>query len=79
MTGLVRRLEQEGLVRRTPDPDDARAGLVRITDAGEELLGGLRSHRTTELSARLARLTPEDRDVLLAAAPALHRLLDEGA
>jgi DNA-binding MarR family transcriptional regulator len=73
VTGLV----EHGYVERTPDPDDARASLVRVTAAGEELLSGLRSRRTAELAARLSRLAPEDRDVLLGAAPALRRLLDE--
>jgi len=79
LSRIVAGLVEHGYVERTPDPDDARAGLVRITEAGEELLGGLRSHRTRELSARLARLSAEDREALLAAAPALHRLLDEGS
>jgi DNA-binding MarR family transcriptional regulator len=77
LSRIVAGLVEHGYVQRSPDPDDARAGLVSVTEAGEELLGGLRSHRTTELSARLARLSPEDRQALLAAAPALHRLLDE--
>jgi DNA-binding MarR family transcriptional regulator len=79
LSRIVAGLVEHGYVERTPDPDDARAGLVRITEVGEELLGGLRSHRTRELSARLARLSAEDREALLAAAPALHRLLDEGS
>jgi DNA-binding MarR family transcriptional regulator len=77
LSRIVAGLVEHGYVERTPDPDDARAGLVRLTPAGEELLTGLRSRRTTELAARLARLAPEDRDALLAAAPALRRLLDE--
>jgi DNA-binding MarR family transcriptional regulator len=77
LSRIVAGLVEHGYVERTPDPDDARAGLVRLTAAGEELLSGLRSRRTAELSARLARLAPEDRDALLGAAPALRRLLDE--
>lgn len=34
VTGLVDTLERAGLVRRAPDPDDRRAVLVSITDAG---------------------------------------------
>ncbi|GAA0309965.1 MarR family winged helix-turn-helix transcriptional regulator [Kineococcus aurantiacus] len=46
MTGLVSRLEDTGLVRRTPDPADARAVLVELTDAGrEELLANRRRLR----------------------------------
>jgi DNA-binding MarR family transcriptional regulator len=79
LSRIVAGLVEHGYVERTPDPDDARASLVRITAAGEELLGGLRLRRTTELAARLARLPEADREALLSAAPALNRLLDEGA
>jgi len=34
VTQLVDRLEAEGLVSRTPDPDDGRSRLAVITDAG---------------------------------------------
>lgn len=34
VTGLVKRLEQDGLLSRFTDPDDARARRVRITDDG---------------------------------------------
>lgn len=34
VTGLVKRLERDGLLERYPDPDDARARRVRITDGG---------------------------------------------
>ena len=77
LSRIVAGLVEHGYVERTPDPDDARACLVRVTAAGEDLLSGLRSRRTAELGARLARLAPEDRDTLLGAAPALRRLLDE--
>ena len=45
MTGIVRRLEADGLVRRTPEPDDARASRIALTRAGAEELGAVRSAR----------------------------------
>jgi DNA-binding MarR family transcriptional regulator len=77
LSRVVAGLVEHGLVERTPDRDDARAQLVSATPAGRELLAGLRSRRTAELSARLGRLSADDRAALLAAAPALHRLLAE--
>jgi DNA-binding MarR family transcriptional regulator len=75
VTGLV----EHGYVVRSTDPDDARAGLLTATDAGAALVSGLRSERAEQLTARLARLAPEDRAALLAAGPALARLVaDEG-
>ena len=37
MTKMLKRLEQLGLVRRAPHPDDGRASLVELTPEGVEL------------------------------------------
>ncbi len=37
MTNTLQRLEERGLIRVSPDPDDGRAKLVSITDAGREM------------------------------------------
>jgi DNA-binding MarR family transcriptional regulator len=38
MTNRLDRLEESGLVRRDPDPDDRRATIVRLTERGDGLL-----------------------------------------
>jgi len=38
MTGKLDRLERQGLVQRTPDPEDRRAIRLGITDAGRALI-----------------------------------------
>src|SRR6185312_3188876 len=43
ITRLVDRLQERGWVAREPDPEDGRAVVVRLTDAGEEMLGELRA------------------------------------
>jgi DNA-binding MarR family transcriptional regulator len=40
VTSIVRRLESAGLVVRRPSPDDGRAVLAEITDAGRALVEG---------------------------------------
>ena len=74
MTGLVNRLEGEGLVTRSADPTDARAALVTITAAGRAFVEARRAERVRVLSARIDRLPDADRDAILAALPALDRL-----
>ena len=46
---LVDRAQREGLVERAPDPDDARAVRVLLTDRGEQLLARLSSLHRDEL------------------------------
>lgn len=75
MTGLIGRLEAEGLVRKTADPADARAVRVELTAAGREQLAAVRAARAAALQARLDRLDDADRAALAAALPALDRLI----
>ena len=49
VTQLVDRLEAEGLVTRSPDPDDKRSRLAMITDAGRRIYqDGARIQRQVE-------------------------------
>lgn len=38
MTTRLKNLENQGLIERLPNPDDARSLLVRLTDKGKELI-----------------------------------------
>jgi DNA-binding MarR family transcriptional regulator len=75
MTGLVRRLEDEGLVARTPDPQDARAVRIALTDAGRAELAGVRAARAAALRDRLEHMDPEACAALHAALGPLDDLL----
>jgi DNA-binding MarR family transcriptional regulator len=75
-TTLVGRLERDGLVLRAPDPDDARAVRVHLTDAGLERLAERRAARAALLAARLERLTDAERVALTAALPVLDKLTE---
>lgn len=41
LDGVLKRLERDGHVRRTPHPDDGRARLVRLTDSGQRFWDAL--------------------------------------
>jgi len=61
MTRLVGRLEQRGLVRRDPDPDDARAFHASLTDAGRSSLAQARITHDNVIANLLGdRLTPRE-------------------
>ncbi|TPQ23648.1 MarR family transcriptional regulator [Streptomyces sporangiiformans] len=78
ITQLVTRLERDGLVERRPDPDDGRAVLVHITEAGRRIGRSRHDDRTRHLIPLLAQLTPEERQVIADALPALTRLAELG-
>jgi DNA-binding MarR family transcriptional regulator len=75
-TRLLARLEDEGLVSRTPDPTDGRCSLVSLTPEGRALLEGLRTRKTAYLARRLEGLRAEDRAVLARAADLLEAMLE---
>jgi DNA-binding MarR family transcriptional regulator len=76
-TRVVARLAEEGLVARTPDPEDGRSALVAVTPRGSRLLRDLRTHKEAFLARRLDRLDAEERATLARAAEILERLLEE--
>jgi DNA-binding MarR family transcriptional regulator len=74
MTQLVSRLERDGLAQRCTDPTDGRVVVVRIAEAGREVLRRRRDARGQRLLDLMAALSPDDRAAILAALPALDRL-----
>jgi DNA-binding MarR family transcriptional regulator len=77
MTTQVRRLESAGLVARTPDPDDARAVRIHITETGSGMLAQVRADRAKVIDPRIEGLSEDDRDTLSAAIDVLRRLIDD--
>jgi DNA-binding MarR family transcriptional regulator len=75
MTALVNRLESQGLVRRNADPTDGRAVLVEVTDAGRVALARRAEARVGTMAADLADLDEADQRTLVAALPAIDRLI----
>jgi DNA-binding MarR family transcriptional regulator len=76
-TRVIARLEELGLILRTPDPHDRRSSLVAVTDAGSALLDELRTRKTAFLAERLEGLPADERAVLDRAADILERMLAE--
>jgi DNA-binding MarR family transcriptional regulator len=67
ITRVVIRLEEQGLVRREPDPVDGRAALAVLTRPGLEALRRAQVvHHATVRELYLGRLTPRELDRLAA-------------
>ncbi|BBY90084.1 MarR family winged helix-turn-helix transcriptional regulator [Mycolicibacterium tokaiense] len=75
MTTQVRRLEDAGLVTRTADPGDARAVLIRITEAGVDVLARARIDRAAVIDPLLEQLTDADRAALSTAVDVMRQML----
>jgi len=71
-TGLVDRLEEAGVVRRTPDPDNRRSVLVSLDERGEALHSAMAKARADAAEELFAPLSAPQRAEL---ARLLDRLL----
>jgi DNA-binding MarR family transcriptional regulator len=73
---IIKVLDERGLIRRMPDPNDLRAARLAATAIGEQVHDRVRSQRTQVLSERLGQLPPETAETLLAAVPAMEALAE---
>jgi DNA-binding MarR family transcriptional regulator len=74
MTKIVAKLEERGLVQRTPHPTDGRQVILSSTGLGRSILAQYERVRDEWLAARLAELNPGERDVLTRAAAILSKI-----
>lgn len=72
--GTLDRLQEDGLITRTPDPDDRRARLLSITDEGRRKRRVVRAEIQANEERLLAELPPADRAGFLRAIGALAAL-----
>ena len=77
MTRTVSGLVEAGLVQKIPDPEDGRSCHIVVTEAARTLLEKVRTERSAMLAERVARLSPEQYETLVAALPVLEQLAEE--
>ena len=73
---LISKLESEGYVKRTTDPDDKRATRIVLTDLGEARAAELQDERAERFAGIFDALTQEEKEQLLAL---LEKLTETGA
>ncbi len=76
LTTLVHRLQAQGLVHRTPDPEDARATRIALTLQGLRMLAEMRQERARVVESLIVQLNPAQQQSLEHALQALSGLLD---
>lgn len=69
------RLEEAGLVARTPDPGDSRAVLLVLTEPGKAAVAAMRERFVQLIDASLGSWTPEE---AASFARALRRFVEQG-
>jgi DNA-binding MarR family transcriptional regulator len=74
LSRVVARLADDGLLARTPHPEDGRVVVVSATDAGTSLRSETMQARTDVLAHELDGLSPEDAAALEAALPVIEKL-----
>ena len=74
MTKIVGKLEERGLVVRTPHPTDGRQVILTATEQGRAMYAQFELARNEWLAAQLAALSAEERDVLARAARILRQV-----
>jgi DNA-binding MarR family transcriptional regulator len=77
LSRVISELSTAGLLRREPDPLDARSAFVEATPAGARLHARIRSERNDVLSLMLAGLTEQQRRALVPALPVLEELAEQ--
>ncbi|KAB1948426.1 MarR family transcriptional regulator [Micromonospora sp. ALFpr18c] len=74
MTKIVAKLEDRGLVQRTPHPTDGRQVILAATEGGQAVLDQFERARDEWLAHRLAALDEDERETLHRAAEILQQL-----
>ena len=63
LTRIIDRLQEAGLVERTPDPNDRRAWRLHVTEKAQPVVGKLRAIADEMTADAFAGIDPKDIDV----------------
>lgn len=77
LSRVVGKLADDGLVERTPHPDDLRSATLEITGSGRAVHERIKAQRAAAVSGAAERLDPADRTALVTALGALEHLAEE--
>ena len=77
MTQLVQRMERQGLLERWSDPDDGRASLVALGEAGRQNFEARADIRRQRIAKLLSAVSRDDQVALWLAAQVVVRVLGQ--
>jgi DNA-binding MarR family transcriptional regulator len=65
VTGVVDRMERQGLVKRSPSTKDARVRNLGLTQRGRDLLGKVLTHHADRIQSLFTPLQPGEQETML--------------
>ncbi|WP_374272102.1 MarR family winged helix-turn-helix transcriptional regulator [Actinoplanes sp. M2I2] len=74
MTKIIGKLEERGLVKRTPHPTDGRQVILSATDQGQAVYAQFERARNEWLATQLTALAPDERETLARASEILQKI-----
>lgn len=77
LSRLLSGLESDGLLARTPSPENAKRLALTLTERGREVFAGLNEASAREVAALLAPLSQDERSQLTGAMARIRRLLGD--
>jgi DNA-binding MarR family transcriptional regulator len=77
MSQILKRMEEDGLIKRTPSDDDKRKIFISLTAAGKKMIQHARYERDEWLKSSMEKLlTEKEKDLLAKALPVLQKLVE---
>ncbi|CCH30493.1 bifunctional helix-turn-helix transcriptional regulator/GNAT family N-acetyltransferase [Actinosynnema sp. NPDC047251] len=77
LSRILGRFERDGLITRSPSPDDARRHVVTVTGHGRQVFADLDTRSDAAIGALLDRVPASDRTALVAAMARIRRILTD--
>lgn len=77
LSRMLKKFEDQGLIRRAPAEDDARRAVIALTPKGATTFSPLDRGSQEDVAAMLGRIEPQDRPRLVTATKTIARLLGE--
>ena len=76
MSQILKKLEEQGIIKRTPAENDKRMSFISLTTFGREIVAKIKASKDEWLkSIIVTRLTDDDRELLAKALPVLNKLI----
>lgn len=77
LSRVIGRLDEHGLIVRSPDPADLRSVTVSVTDRGRTVHERIKAQRAAAVSEAAGRLPDAEQQALIGALDAMTHLADE--